>query len=309
LTYAAAPTSAAPGVLAEDGQTIVDLQHLFADMLQVIDAGAEGLAAVRRCVEAPRKVAALPDVRLLAPIPQPRQIRDFGAYIEHMENGLQAIARLRARIDGKAPQPGQQTTATLDPIYAELPVHYISNRFNVVGPDAGIAWPNYTKFLDFELEIAMIVGRTGKNIPRDSAADHVFGYTLFNDFSARDHQQREMRGMLGPSKGKSFDTGNAFGPWIVTADELADVRNMDVAVDVNGERWASNTTKAMAHTFEDMIAYVSLDETLHAGEVFGSGTVAGCSGLEQDRWLADGDIISISASAIGTLTNRIIRTR
>jgi 2-keto-4-pentenoate hydratase/2-oxohepta-3-ene-1,7-dioic acid hydratase in catechol pathway len=118
---------------------------------------------------------------------------------------------------------------------------------------------------------------------------------------------REMEMRMGPSKGKSFDTANVIGPWIVTPDEIGDVQALDVEVRINGESWGRNTTAHMLHSFEDMIAYISRDETLHKGELFCSGTVGGCSGLELDRWLKPGDVMELEVSRIGVLRNRIVK--
>jgi 2-keto-4-pentenoate hydratase/2-oxohepta-3-ene-1,7-dioic acid hydratase in catechol pathway len=112
---------------------------------------------------------------------------------------------------------------------------------------------------------------------------------------------------MGPAKGKSFDTGNAIGPWIVTRDEIPDAKALAVSVRVNGENWGRNTTAGMIHSFEDMIAFVSHDETLYPGEFLGSGTIGGCCGLESDRWLKDGDLVEVEVEKIGVLRNRVRR--
>ena len=199
-------------------------------------------------------------------------------------------------------------TSVADVNFAQ-PIFYISNRFNVVGHDAEIEWPGYSAWFDYEGEFGVFIGRKAKNVPAARAAEHVFGYSIFNDFSARDKQTREMEGRMGPTKGKSFDTGNAIGPWIVTRDEIPDARSLEVTVRINGEPVASNTTAGMIHSFEDVIAYLATDETLYPGEFIGSGTVGGCCALENDRWLKDGDVIEVEYSRIGVLRNRIVRRR
>jgi len=118
-----------------------------------------------------------------------------------------------------------------------------------------------------------------------------------------------MEGRMGPTKGKSFDSGNAIGPWIVTRDEIPNVGALDVAVRVNGEVRGKNTSANMLHSFENMIAYVSRNETLHAGEVFGSGTIGGCCGLEISRFLRDGDVVEIDVAGIGRLRNRVVKPK
>ena len=104
-----------------------------------------------------------------------------------------------------------------------------------MGPDAAVAWPRYSKVMDCELEVGAVTKRTGANIPAKKAGGHIFGYTIYNDFSARDRQAIEARGRLGPAKGKSFDGSNATGPWLVTPDEIGDPRRLKVEVRVNGE--------------------------------------------------------------------------
>jgi 2-keto-4-pentenoate hydratase/2-oxohepta-3-ene-1,7-dioic acid hydratase in catechol pathway len=272
-------------------------------MLALIDAGVAGLAAARKRLSEGHRATGINDVRLLAPLPEPRQIRDFMCS-QHVRDGFRGMTRLRARILG---DPEPTTFAEPSDIYGKQPIYYITNRFNVIGPDADIVWPGYTEYLDYELEVGVVIGRNGRNIPVAQAGDYILGYTIFNDVSARDRQMREMQGMLGPTKGKSFDTGNVVGPWIVTKDEIPDVNNLDVAVRVNGEIRGKNTTAGWFHSFETMISFVSEDEGLRAGELFASGTIGGCCGLEISRFLQDGDLIELDVSRIGTLRNRVRR--
>jgi Fumarylacetoacetate (FAA) hydrolase family len=124
----------------------------------------------------------------------------------------------------------------LPPVYRKLPIYYITNRFTVVGPGAEVRWPRYSEVMDYELEIGVLTRRARANIPAKEAGRHIFGYTIFNDFSARDRQAIEMQGRLGPAKGKSFDGSNAMGPWIVTPDELGDPQTLEVEVRVKERR-------------------------------------------------------------------------
>jgi len=152
-----------------------------------------------------------------------------------------------------------------------------------------------------------VIWKGGKDIAAGDAAAHIFGYTIFNDFSARDTQLGEMQGMLGPTKGKSFDMGNAMGPWIVTRDEIPDVRKVKATARINGKTYVKDDCSAMLHSFEEMIAFVSRDETLHAGEIFGSGTVGNGCGLEHFRFLTDGDVVELEFEGIGVLRNKVVR--
>jgi 2-keto-4-pentenoate hydratase/2-oxohepta-3-ene-1,7-dioic acid hydratase in catechol pathway len=281
-------------------------------MLALMDGGDAALDAARslqeKC-EGDRSLSKpLPEVRLLSPVPEPRQIRDFNNFDEHIKNAPYGIALLRSRLAGQ-PAPDRSKVAPIGEVTYKQPIFYISNRFNVVGHEAEIEWPSYSQWLDFELEFGVFVGRKGKNIPREKAAEHIFGYAVFNDFSARDRQLREMEGWMGPTKGKSFDTGNAIGPWIVTRDEIPDPLGLAVSLRVNGETYAKSSTGGMIHKFEDMLAFVSTDETLHPGEFFGSGTIGGCCGLESDKWLKYGDVVEAEVEKIGVLRNRVVRRR
>lgn len=281
-------------------------------MEALITAGPDALADLRRLAAAGTSqgdfTTPLSEVRLLAPLPVPAQFRDCCVFERHIRDGAAGMARVSARLQGRSP-PEPAGGDGIPAVYRQLPVYYISNRFNVVGPDAEIVWPGYSKIMDFELEIAAVIGRGGRNIDASQAAGHIFGYTIFNDFSARDRQSVEMTGWLGPAKGKSFDGGNAFGPWIVTPDELGDYRDLKVCVKVNGEEWIRTDMRGMLHGFEDMIAYISRDETVHPAEIIASGTVGGCCGLELDRFLADGDVIELDVDRIGILRNTVRMSR
>jgi 2-keto-4-pentenoate hydratase/2-oxohepta-3-ene-1,7-dioic acid hydratase in catechol pathway len=321
-TFTVPGGAGAVGAVDAVGQTVLDLQAAhralhgadspaFADMLALIDGGEAALDLARRVAERSagggphrRPLAA---VKLLAPVPVPRQIRDLNNFEQHMRNAPAGMQMLRARIAGQpVPDRASIESAVADVNFAQ-PIFYISNRFNVVGQDAEIEWPSYSAWFDYEGEFGFFIGRKCKNVPAARAGEHIFGYSVFNDFSARDKQTREMEGRMGPTKGKSFDTGNAIGPWIVTRDEIPNARALEVTVRINGETVAANTTAGMIHSFEDVIAYLSADETLYPGEFIGSGTVGSCCALENDRWLKDGDVIEVEYSRIGVLRNRIVR--
>jgi 2-keto-4-pentenoate hydratase/2-oxohepta-3-ene-1,7-dioic acid hydratase in catechol pathway len=292
------------GAITSDEATISDFTATgnprFHDMLALMDGGDAALEEARYLTETPRATVETAAIQLLAPVPIPRQIFDCLCFEQHF---LQA--RLHAHLvpGGRAVNPSSNE---LPPIYRETPVYYKSNRFSVIGPDADIVCPRYSKFLDYELEFGVFLGRTGKNIPVETATDYIFGYCIFNDVSARDQQFREARGMLGPSKGKDFDTGNVMGPWLVTPDEIPQPRNLTMAAYVNGEERSRGASRDMLHSFAEIIAYSSQDETRHAGEFFGSGTVGGGCGLETGRFLAHGDLIELEVSGLGVLRNRVV---
>lgn len=161
--------------------------------------------------------------------------------------------------------------------------------------------------MDYELELACIIGKTGKEIAKDKAMEHVFGFTIFNDFSARDAQMAEMAAQLGPAKGKDFDTGNVLGPWIVTLDEIGDRDALAMDARINGERLGGGNSGQMHHKWPAILAHISQSETIYAGEVIASGTVGTGCGLELGRKLAPGDVIELEIEKIGVLRNRIVR--
>jgi 2-keto-4-pentenoate hydratase/2-oxohepta-3-ene-1,7-dioic acid hydratase in catechol pathway len=176
----------------------------------------------------------------------------------------------------------------------------------VSGPDTVISWPAFSSFIDYELEFAAIIGKKGSQISAAKAREHIFGYTIFNDWSARDEQIKAMdAGALGgpfPSK----DFANSIGPCIVTADEIADPYDLKMDVFLNGERVGGGTSADMHYRFEDLIAYLTRGYDLHPGEIIGSGTVGtGCS-LENRRLVKSGDAIEMRIEGIGALRNNVI---
>ena len=256
----------------EDGG-VIDL-GFDGDMVAFIEAGAP--RGERRDIG---------DARLLAPL-RPRSLRDFLAFEGHLKG---ALGRLGREIPDE---------------WYEVPAYYKGMPDTVIGPEDEIPWPAWTERLDHELELAAVIGRRCRDVPASEAAEVIFGYTIWNDVSARDVQTRELPVGMGPGKAKDWDGSNVLGPCLVTADEL-DAGDLGMSVRVNGETWGQDTSASMHHTFADMIAYASRDQTLYPGEVFGSGTAAGGSGLELDRRLNPGDVVELEIEGIGTLRNRI----
>jgi len=326
VTFRTASGAARIGAVGPDGESIVDLaagdalaggnaDPSFADMLALIDGGDRALDRARAVCEgviargAPEALVALDQATLLAPVPVPRQMRDCLSFEKHL---VQARTQRYRRLAAQSADPDaawrkfeEGGQLAIPQIWYDQPIYYKQNRFSVVGTGTDILWPRYSRVMDYELEFGIFIGRTGKDIPRTAAAAHIFGYTIFNDFSARDAQAREMQGQLGPAKGKDFDTGNAMGPWLVTADEIRDPYDLAMVARVNGEEWSRGNSGEMHHRFEDIIAHVSADETLHAGEFIGSGTVGSGCGLELDRYLADGDTVELEIEALGVLRNTV----
>jgi 2-keto-4-pentenoate hydratase/2-oxohepta-3-ene-1,7-dioic acid hydratase in catechol pathway len=266
-------------------------------VLAIAEGGQDALERAAEMLRRPPREALFPlaDVTLLAPIPQPPQMRDFLCFEKHLQQAFAAVAKLRG------------TEARIPKIWYERPIFYHPNRFNVCGTGADVPWPRYSERLDFELEFGCYIGRPCKDIPKAQARDHIFGYTIFNDFSARDEQTLEMMGQLGPGKGKDFDNSNVMGPCLVTADEIKNVYDLTMICRVNGEEWGRGNSRDMHWKFEDCIAHVSRSETLHPGEFFGSGTVGNGCGLEHMRFLVPGDVVELEVEGIGILRNRVVR--
>ena len=293
VTYRSPEGAQGPGALLDDLSTIVDLP--FDDMLSLIEAGAAGLAEARASAEAAQQTCKLADVQLLAPIPLPASIRDCSVFEEHLKNASKFM-----RGPGGAP-------IEIPEVWYRQPPYYKGNRFSVIGHGDEIIWPPTCERLDYELEIAIVIGRSGRNIPKAEAHKHIFGYMIFNDMSARDFQALDMQGRLGPAKGKDFDTGNVMGPWLVTADEVSNPYDLTMGAKLNGEYVGGGSTGTMHHKWDDIIAFISRDETLHPGEVIGSGTVGGGTLLEHGRTLSPDDVIEFEITGLGVLRNRVVK--
>lgn len=161
--------------------------------------------------------------------------------------------------------------------------------------------------MDYELEFGVFIGKEGKNIPRDRAHEYIAGFTIYNDISARDIQSKEMQLWVGPAKGKNFENSNIMGPCLVTPDEIPDPYNLKMIARVNGEVWSEGSSRDMYFKFEELIEYISRDETLYPGEFIGSGTVGFGCGLELGKWIKPGDLIELEVEGLGVLRNRVVR--
>jgi 2-keto-4-pentenoate hydratase/2-oxohepta-3-ene-1,7-dioic acid hydratase in catechol pathway len=225
------------------------------------------------------------DAPLMTPV-DPPAYRDFMAFEIHFTAG--------ARRTGKP---------VADVLY-ELPVSYMGSVAAMLGPGEEVPWPAYSDKIDFELELGIVIGKTARNLRPENALDAVLGLTVFNDFSARDIQFREMEGRLGPSKGKHF--ASALGPRIVTLDAL-DPMDLTMTARVNGEQWTSASSGSILWPIEELVAWASTGENLVAGTLLGTGTVGNGCGMELGRFLEVGDEVELEISQIGKLSNRIGR--
>ena len=241
----------------------------------------------------------LDEVQLLSPIPDPPTVRDFYAFEQHVKS-----ARTKRGL-GMIPE------------WYEIPTFYFTNNSEIYGHEHPIPYPVGSNELDMELEIACVIGREGKDIPVDEADQYIAGYTIMNDWSARDFQRKDMKLNLGPGKGKDFAT--SFGPCLVTLDELAARRtgsgaseryDMTMLARVNGKEISRGNFKDIYYSFPQMIAYASRNARLRVGDVIGSGTVGtGCLlelGTEVHPWFQRGDEIELEIEGIGVLRNCIL---
>lgn len=325
VTYARGGEERA-GVLLDGDTNVLDLQEGYRSkydrssphlqsVLAIAEGGDEAFQIAHDLTRAktrPRSVVVpRTEAKLLAPIPRPPQMRDFLCFEKHLLQAYTALRKMRA---AKEPDP-EAAMRDMDAkgilqspkAWYDRPYFYHPNRLNVIGTDEDVLWPDYAEQLDFELEFAWVIGKRGKNIPKARAREHIFGYTIFNDASARDEQSRESPGTLGPGKGKDFDTGNVLGPCIVTSDEIGDPYSLEMIARVNGEEWARGSTAEMHWKIEDCIAHVARSETLVPGEVMGSGTLGNGCGLEHLRFLKDGDVVELEIKGIGVLRNRFVK--
>jgi 2-keto-4-pentenoate hydratase/2-oxohepta-3-ene-1,7-dioic acid hydratase in catechol pathway len=247
----------------------------------------------------------LAGLRLLPPVDAPT-VRDFVAFEEHVE-GMVAAA------------PGNPG---VPPEWFEAPTFYFTNPYALVGSGDDVPVPPGCHLLDFELEVAAVIGRTGSDLSAEDAREHIAGYTILNDWSARDLQRREMRVNLGPCKGKDF--ASTLGPVLVTADELESYRDGDgflrlgMTVAVNGVEVGRDLLSNMGWPFEDLVAYASRGTEIRPGDVLGSGT-CGNGGCLAELWglrgetrppaLVPGDVVTMTVEGIGTITNTVVEGR
>lgn len=291
------------------GEGFVIDEHVvpFPDELTVADVLRMGLAELPRIAEAatdaepPRRLL-LADVRLLPPVVPP-SVRDFVAFEEHVEGVVRSVSGGHG----------------VDAEWYEFPTFYFTNPHSLIATGETLRPPR-TERLDFELEVAAVIGGVpgsdGANLDPAEAGGHIFGYTIFNDWSARDIQAREMKVRLGPCKGKDFAT--TLGPWIVTADEFADRHDAEgflpigMEVLVNGEQIGNDLLSNMAWPFGELVAYASRNSRVVPGDVLGSGT-AGNGGCLGELWgrsasltpapLLEGDIVVMRVEGIGEICN------
>jgi fumarylacetoacetate (FAA) hydrolase len=297
VTYRAGSHEARVGLVV--GESVHGLEPGLT-LLELLGDDGERLAhaAERARVDA-SEVHPVPDVQLLAPVPHPPTVRDFYAFEQHVR-----VARERRGLG-------------MDPDWYQIPVFYFSNPYAVVGPDVSIPAAPGSEAMDFELEVAAIIGRAGHDLTPDDAEQHIAGFCVMNDWSARDIQRREMQLSMGPVKGKDFAT--SLGPALVTPDELESARHgkaydLAMVARVNGREYSRATLADIYWSFGEMVAYASRGTWVRPGDVVGSGTCGtGCilemslvHGEAAYPWLQPGDEVELEVERLGVLRNRLV---
>jgi 2-keto-4-pentenoate hydratase/2-oxohepta-3-ene-1,7-dioic acid hydratase in catechol pathway len=255
-------------------------------MTMAIEAGPVFEAALTAAMESLRAGDAhVESPRFIAPL-DPCVYRDFMVFEQHFSFGY------------------RWRKLEVPKVLYEFPVSYLGGIHGFIGPDEEVPWPHYTQHMDYELELGIIIGSRGKDLKPEEAGDYVFGFTILNDFSARDIQAREMTAGLGPSKGKHFASG--LGPWIATPDEIP-ASGLRMAARLNGTSVAETSSAEMIWSVEEIVAWASAGEWLAPGMLFGSGTANGGSGIELGKKLSPGDVIELEIERLGILRNAIGR--
>ncbi|HUS78243.1 MAG TPA: fumarylacetoacetate hydrolase family protein [Patescibacteria group bacterium] len=310
LSYSVRET---PGIGVLLGDWVLDLNKAFADhlgdayedlpgpfdldMLSFLDLGAEGLAEARRALdEAGNRMESgeasgmegmlypLKEVKLMAPIPYPRKnIVCLGLnYADHVREGRKTLQQER-------PLP-------------KHPIYFTKSPTTVTGPYDDIIYPRATERLDYEVELALVIGKRGKYIPEDEVLDHIMGYTAFNDISARDLQSQHGQWY----KGKSCDTFAPMGPYLVTSDEVGDPQSLDLWLKVNGETRQSSNTANMIFDLKKIVSILSEGITLEVGDIIATGTPSGVGSAHPLGLLKVGDFVEIWIDKIGTIGNKVV---
>ena len=259
---------------------------LSGSLAALIAGGPAALASARQVAESAAAPVPAEAVRLLAPLPRPgKNVFCVGRnYAEHIAEGARA-QNVRIAV-------------------TEVPVFFTKPPTAVIGPGAPIPiFPGVSEQIDYEVELAVVIGKAGRDIPRERALDHVFGYTILNDVTARDVQRRHGGQWF---KGKGLDGSCPLGPWIVTADEIPDPAALGIRLRVNGELRQDSTTAAMIFDIPTLIASLSEGLTLEPGDIIATGTPSGVGyAMDPPCFLVDGDVVACEIDGIGTLENPV----
>ncbi len=276
-----APSSLSKFIETYQDASISKLQNTIELYNQLLQAG---IIKTKNLAELSVHLKSTPDIKLDIPLDHIPMYRDFYAHEKHVKKGF------------------EKRNEAVPPAWYEIPAYYKGGVTGFIGTDEIIPWPSYSKQLDYELELGVVIGRDGKNIKSTDMRKHIFGFTILNDISARDIQRKEMSIRLGPAKGK--DWCSIIGPVIVTFDEFNyEEPNLEMIATINGNEWSRGQSGDAHYSFGEMIEFMSMEEWVRATEFIGSGTVGTGCGLELDRWIQPGDMIELSIEKIGTLKN------
>lgn len=302
VTFEKSDRTVRSGVLLES-DLVVDMHEAtngilpekLIDFLEQSEQNMQLASQILQLTAEDKSVYPLNEVRLLAPLPAPKSLRDFYAFEQHVKSAR------------------ENRGLKMIPEWYQIPVFYFSNHLAIKGPEDKISMPMDCNWLDYELEVACVIGKQGRNISAEEADEYIFGYCILNDWSARDLQRQEMKVGLGPAKGKDFAT--SIGPWIITKDELEHCKSrkgfdITMKAKVNGALLSEGNMKDIYYSFAEMIERASAGVTLYPGEIIGSGTVGtGCIlelGTEVHRWLQPGDVVELEIDKLGVLKNSIV---
>jgi 2-keto-4-pentenoate hydratase/2-oxohepta-3-ene-1,7-dioic acid hydratase in catechol pathway len=270
----------APGLMAPD-ETVIDLSDAgFTTLLDLIEAGDDGRMKAENFAAGAKaeNKRALTTLKLMAPIPKPRKLLCVGLnYRDH----------------------AAETGATIP----DVPTIFNKFATAIIGPGADIVLPKVSKSPDYEAEFAFVIGRGGRHIAKEDWQDHVWGYTIINDVSARDYQRATTQWLMG----KTFDTFAPMGPWVVTADEIADPHNVNIQLEINGEVLQNSNTRELIFKIPELIAFLSSVFTLEPGDIVSTGTPAGVGvARTPQRFLKPGEEVVITVEGIGELRNPVV---
>lgn len=272
VTFSLSDRNPRPGILHDDG--IVDLSQ------QGFTSVAELIASGRKPQESGTKVL-LAEARLLAPILEPPRIFCIG--LNYRDHAIEAKMEIPA-----------------------VPTVFLKLISSIVGPEAGIVLPMNSKQPDYEAELAVVIGKGGFRIPASAWQEHIFGYTILNDVSARDVQLATSQWILG----KSFPTFCPIGPAIVTSEEVADPHQLDIRLEIDGEELQHSNTRELIFRIPELIAHISSMVPLEAGDIVSTGTPHGVGlGRKPQRWLRPGETVTIEIEGLGKLVNRTVAER
>ena len=276
VTFSDASGIARAGVLTDN--SIVDISSRFRSVLSIIHGGGEALDAANQLASTASSRIPLDEVKLLAPLQEPPRIFCVGLnYRDHAVESKMEIPK--------------------------VPTVFLKLASALIGPSAAIELPSISSQPDYEAEFACVIGKGGSRIAREDWQEHVFGYTILNDVSARDIQLATTQWTLG----KSFNTFAPLGPAVVTKDEIADPHELDVKLAIDGEVLQHSNTRELIFKLPDLITYISSITPLQAGDIISTGTPAGVGlGRSPQRWLRSGETVTIEVSGLGALVNPVV---